>query len=557
MSSDEALLVQLKELKKKRGIVKATLTRMKTFVQSFDPTVEAISLLEYRQEELPKINQKFDDIQTQIELITVDDLDKEEDERERFEVEFFRIRSTIQEIINTKNAFNSSAHSSTLNMSATQARVQLPSIKLPEFHGNIQDWESYYDCFRSMVHEDNNIATAHKFYYLRASVFGAALDLIKTVPMTDANYEVAMMRLKQRYDNRSLTIQSHVRSLLESPFVEKATTAQLQQLHSHVCTHVAALKALDQPVEKWDARLIMIVCMRLDKDTLHGWQLHQRDTQLPRYIDLEEFLASRCVAMQNSYTYLPEHKEVEENNVATKQPRLKKNIGATPGKRALAATTKACAEEACACCLEPHRLYQCNKFKDMSPNKRITLVREKRLCFNCLSPYHRVDSCRSKFVCQKCKRRHNTLMHHESQGASKEIAEGSSEENIGEAAGSVKVARTAMLAHHKCAHVFLATAVVLINGKFGQQRECRAVLDSGSQVNFISKKLANLLMLPTKKASLPISGIGSTKARSTSYVEVSVQSRMSEYQLRLICYVLPNMVTSFMCRAQRWLEDSK
>jgi len=84
MSSDEALLVQLKELRKKRGIVKAALTRMKAFVQSFDPAVEAISLLEFRQEELPKVNQKFDDIQTQIELITVDGLDKEEDDRERF-----------------------------------------------------------------------------------------------------------------------------------------------------------------------------------------------------------------------------------------------------------------------------------------------------------------------------------------------------------------------------------------------------------------------------------------------------------------------------------------
>jgi len=101
----------------------------------------------------------------------VDDIDKEEEERGRFENEFFKIRSTIQEIINIKKVFNNSTHNSILNMSTTQIRVQLPPIKLPEFHGNIQDWESYYDCFRSMVHEDNNLAPAHKFYYLRASVF--------------------------------------------------------------------------------------------------------------------------------------------------------------------------------------------------------------------------------------------------------------------------------------------------------------------------------------------------------------------------------------------------
>lgn len=549
MSLDEVMLAQLKDLKKKRGIVKAALTRMKTFVESFDPAVEAISLLEFRQEELPRINQKFDDIQTQIELIMVDDIDKEEEERGRFENEFFKIRSTIQEIINTKKVFNNSTHNSTLNMSTTHARVQLPPIKLPEFHGNIQDWESYYDCFRSMVHEDNNLAPAHKFYYLRASVFGAALDLIKTVPMTDANYDVAMMRLKQRYDNRSLTIQSHIRSLLESPYVESATATQLQQLHSHLCTHVAALKALDQPVERWDAWLITIVCMRLDKETSHGWQLHQRNTQLPKYIDIEEFLASRCVALQNSYTYLAKPKELEEENLPPKQPGLKKNIGATAGKRVLAAATRACAEESCVCCLEPHRLYQCDKFKEMSPSKRVTLVREKRLCFNCLSPYHRVDACRSKFVCQKCKRRHNTLMHYEKQEASKETPEGA-EENVGEVASSKETTRAAMMAHHQSAHVFLATAIVLVTDNLGRQRECRVVLDSGSQVNFMSKKLANLLKLPTKRASLPISGIGCIESRSTSYLEVSVQSRTSEYQLKLVCYVLPNMVTDLASCAE-------
>jgi len=305
---------------------------MKNFVDNFDPTIEAISLLEFRQEELPKVNQRFEDIQTQIELIMVDDLDKEEEERSRFENEFFKIRSTMQEIINAKKVFNSSTHNSTLNMSAAQARVQLPPIKLPEFHGNIQDWESYYDCFR-LVHDDNSISPAHKFYYLRSSVFGAALDLIKSVPMTDASYDVAIMRLKQRYDNRSLTIQSHIRSLLESPYVEDATTTQLQHLHSHVCTHVAALKALDQPVERWDAWLITIICMRLDKDTSHGWQLHQRNTQLPRYVDLEEFLASRCVALQNACTYLSRPEEVAEEVMPPKQPGLKKNIGSSGGKR--------------------------------------------------------------------------------------------------------------------------------------------------------------------------------------------------------------------------------
>jgi len=66
--------------------------------------------------------------------------------------------------------------------------------------------------------------------------------------MKNANYEAAITRLKQRYDKKSLTIQSHIKSLLESPHVKYATSTELQKLQSHVCTHVAALKALGQPV---------------------------------------------------------------------------------------------------------------------------------------------------------------------------------------------------------------------------------------------------------------------------------------------------------------------
>jgi len=124
MGLDEVMQAQVKELRKKRGIIKASLTRMKNFVEAFDPTVNAISLLEFRQEELPRLNQKFDDIQTQLELIVVDDFEKEEEERNKFEFYYFNIRSNIQEIVNARKSTNSSCHNSTFNTSSGHSRAQ-------------------------------------------------------------------------------------------------------------------------------------------------------------------------------------------------------------------------------------------------------------------------------------------------------------------------------------------------------------------------------------------------------------------------------------------------
>lgn len=55
------------QFKRKRGVIKAVLTR--TFVNSFDPREHALSLLEFRQEELQTINRTFDDVQSQLKLL--------------------------------------------------------------------------------------------------------------------------------------------------------------------------------------------------------------------------------------------------------------------------------------------------------------------------------------------------------------------------------------------------------------------------------------------------------------------------------------------------------
>jgi len=36
----------------------------------------------------------------------------------------------------------------------------------------------------------------------------------------------------------------------------------------------------------------------LDKSTGHGWQLHLKNIDLPKYKDLKAFVASRCVALE-------------------------------------------------------------------------------------------------------------------------------------------------------------------------------------------------------------------------------------------------------------------
>lgn len=137
-----------------------------------------------------------------------------------------------------------------------------------------------------------------------------------------------------------------------------------------------------------------------------------------------------------------------------------------------------------------------DKFKGFSVADRLSFVRNSSLCFSCLSPRHLSNAFKSVHTCRYCKRSQNTLLHferpkHVENPKIDDCSIPSLNQNISAAA--------ALLAGNERAHVFLATAVILFLDKFGNQRQCRVVLDSGSQINFISKRLANLLQLPDKK----------------------------------------------------------
>lgn len=91
-----------------------------------------------------------------------------------------------------------------------------------------------------MFHNNKSLADAQKLHYLKSCVTKSAGDVIKSFPTTGDNYQRAYDALLMRYENKSLTIQSHIRSLLGTQKVITATAAELQKLHHHVISHVKA-----------------------------------------------------------------------------------------------------------------------------------------------------------------------------------------------------------------------------------------------------------------------------------------------------------------------------
>jgi len=86
--------------------------------------------------------------------------------------------------------------------------------------------------------------------------------------------------------------------------------------------------------------------------------------------------------------------------------------------------------------------------------------------------------------------------------------------------------------------VMLATAIVKVRGTENEQYELRAVLDSGSQVNFITRRSANLLRLKPLMSTSNISGIGTLSTKSAKLEPKLLSSRFGSYQTSVDLHVL-------------------
>lgn len=78
-------------------------------------------------------------------------------------------------------------------------------------------------------------------------------------------------------------------------------------------------------------------------------------------------------------------------------------------------------------------------------------------------------------------------------------------------------------------YVLLPTVIIYIKNRAGTFIPCRALLDSASQLNFVTSRLANQLQLVTRKSTVSISGISEASLSSKAAVDLAAQSLDRKY----------------------------
>ncbi|XP_036138905.1 uncharacterized protein LOC118644436 [Monomorium pharaonis] len=515
--------------KKRRSIVKSACTRIKTYVDSITAvTPRVLSQLEERKGKLEQYWTEYNDVQTELEMY----VESEQSDRIAFEDAFYELSSRIRDRLRPSSASRnvtapSPTPSNVSDAPSSSFNVRLPKLDLPKFSGKYDEWVPFCNAFRSAIHSNPSLSNVHKLQYLRAATNGDAHKVICSLEISDENYPVAWNLLNERYDNKRVIVQSHLKALIELPIMKKESAAELRQIADGAARHVQALKALKRPTDNSDDLLVYLLSAKLDPNTTRDWQKSLANDKLPTFQEFSSFLVQQCQVLEST----------QRSSGAGARNATSRSQSDSKQKT----TCNAAVQSKCNYCQAGHSIYQCKKFSALSVQQRIENARSRKLCLNCLRPAdHATRQCPSG-SCRVCSRKHNTLLH--LQGSASDQAKVEDETNQvsnpieATASNSTNVVATHSYRAGSSDCVMLSTALVIAEGNNDLRRSCRVLLDSGSQTSFVTREFVRSLGLTPRSTNVSISGIGGAMTCSKQAVQITLRSRLNSSSLTVDCIV--------------------
>ena len=431
-------------------------------------------LVRQREEQLREFKQELTDISRSLAAVDLDDKDEVAVLQSTLDKTIFDNSLKLKRLLEGKATISSATpHDST--------GVKLPKVDVPTFNGNVLFWRSFWEHFSVSVDSRKALSDSEKLVYLRHAVKdGSAKQVIEGLSRTGDNYAEAVKCLKCRFDRPRLIHQTHVKKILDIPPLKQGSGKELRYLHDTVQQHLRALKCMDY--EPSGPFVTSVLELKLDTATMFEWQKHTSgSTEVPHFNDLLEFVNLRAQASEHT---VPDSAKKPTGNEMKRKP-----VPCFPAN-AYTPTSEPCP----VCKTESHPVFACTKFRSLPHDRMITMVKENKLCINCLRPGHFSKHCKSLHKCKECQKPHHSLLHVDPSHTPAEPPYLRNPVSSNTATGLKS-------------NNLLMTCQVSVLAPNGLSIKARALLDSGSSTSFVTEHLARSLQLRRTKQFNQISGI--------------------------------------------------
>ncbi|XP_044748988.1 uncharacterized protein LOC123311742 [Coccinella septempunctata] len=435
---------------------------------------------------------------------------------------YYYVKSIKHDLLLKNSAGTSSNTSSKTSLQPCKPSARIPKLSIPTFSGNFRDWPSFFDLFKSIIHENTDLSDVEKFRYLLTSLSHEPLALIKGIPLIDANYKIAYEILEKRYQNKRILASQYYNDIFNAQPVQKPTSVKLRHLLNIFTENVAALRVLDFPVDHWDFLLFNMLMNKLDVKTRTDFELENSvNHEIPTYRQLVTFLERQCTALESV--------QFTTSNLQYANSGIPQRVSRAPSRGPVASFVASESQPGpsgqstkCFLCSSSHPLYKCQSFLAKTPQERFSLVKQHNLCVNCLISPHSVRNCSSSHKCRICKLPHHTTLHFDksSKGSSPSLQPSNQSEPVNSVGETQSIVPTSLVSTNSSTAstlttILLSTCVIHVKDFNGNFQKIRILLDTGSMANFISDTCVRRLGLPRRRISIPVEGLNGMTSSTT------------------------------------------
>ncbi|ESP02011.1 hypothetical protein LOTGIDRAFT_157146 [Lottia gigantea] len=140
---------------------------------------------------------------------------------------------------------------------------RLPKLDLQTFSGDILAWQTFLDSFQTTVHTNPSLTNVQRFSYLKSQLMKhEAEQCIAGLALTSANYEQAILLLKERFGQKQHIINAYMQNLLELPN-PSLSPASLRNFYDKMETSIRGLESLGQSQDRFGSLLVPIIFNKL------------------------------------------------------------------------------------------------------------------------------------------------------------------------------------------------------------------------------------------------------------------------------------------------------
>ncbi|XP_053678669.1 uncharacterized protein LOC128729046 [Anopheles nili] len=175
-------------------ILLVSISRYEKFLEDFVAERDQIEV-ETRLRKFERLCQDLEDIQQGLEdsASTAEEISQNAALRENFESRKIQVQSKLQAHLRLVQT----SYAQTTTGSNPLKGIKLPTIALPEFSGDYMQWLTFRDTFECLIHAIGDLPAIQKFHYLRAAVKGEAAQVIDSITISAANYDLAWNTLTE------------------------------------------------------------------------------------------------------------------------------------------------------------------------------------------------------------------------------------------------------------------------------------------------------------------------------------------------------------------------